>query len=261
MGGRCGGQGALNLSLLKFPRIILRLTCVTLWIIFGLLCVGLVYPFLALSGRARLNRLWSRWLMAFCGIRVVVGGSPLLAGPVLWVANHVSWVDIFVVNSVRATAFVAKSEIRSWPVIGWLAAGAGTLFIERGQRHAVQAVGEAVQARFRQGAAVGLFPEGTTSVGDTVSPFHASLFEPARAAGIPIQPVVLRFFQHGQRSPVAAFVGEETLVTNLWRVLGATGLSVEIEFLAALSTQAPDGAPLSRLEISKRARSAIADRL
>src|SRR3546814_2777003 len=89
--------------------------------------------------------------MAMCGIRVVESGDPVLSGPVLWVANHVSWVDIFVVNSVRATAFVAKSEIRGWPLIGWLAAGAGTLFIERGQRHAVHAVGESVQARFRQG--------------------------------------------------------------------------------------------------------------
>ncbi|CAM4411592.1 1-acyl-sn-glycerol-3-phosphate acyltransferase [Bordetella tumbae] len=261
MGGQDDGLGVLNLSLLKFPRIVLRLILVVLWIIFGLLCVGLVYPFLGLSARARLNRFWSRWLMSFCGIRVVVSGQPLLTDAVLWVANHVSWIDIFVVNSVRATAFVAKSEIRSWPVIGWLAAGAGTLFIERGQRHAVHAVGEAVQARFKQGEAVGLFPEGTTSEGDTVRPFHASLFEPARVACIPIQPVVLRFLQHGQRSPLAAFVGEETLATNLWRVLGATGLSVEVEFVAPLATQSPDGTPVTRLEISKQARSAIADRL
>ena len=261
VGGRDDGLGVLNLSLLKFPRIVLRLILVVLWIIFGLLCVGLVYPFLGLSARARLNRFWSRWLMSFCGIRVVVSGQPLLTGAVLWVANHVSWIDIFVVNSVRATSFVAKSEIRSWPVIGWLAAGAGTLFIERGQRHAVHAVGEAVQARFKQGEAVGLFPEGTTSEGGTVRTFHASLFEPARVACIPIQPVVLRFLQHGQRSPLAAFVGEETLATNLWRVLGATGLSVEVEFVAPLATQAADGTPVTRLEISKQARTAIADRL
>jgi len=261
VGGRYDGQGALNLSLLKFPLIVLRLICVTLWIICGLLCVGLAYPLMGQPARARLNRFWSRRLMAFCGIRILVSGQPLLTGPVLWVANHVSWIDIFVVNSVRATAFVAKSEIRSWPLIGWLAAGAGTIFIERGQRHAVHAIGEAVQVRFQQGEAVGLFPEGTTSEGDTVRPFHASLFEPARAACIPIQPVVLRFLQHGQRSPLAAFVGEETLAANLWRVLGATGLAVEIEFVTPLADQAPDGAPLTRLEISKLARTAIAQRL
>lgn len=247
--------------MLKLPRVILRLALVAPWIVFGLLCVGLAYPFMELPARAGLNRYWSRKLMAMCGIRVVASGEPVLSGPVLWVANHVSWVDIFVVNSVRATAFVAKSEIRNWPLIGWLAAGAGTLFIERGQRHAVHAVGESVQMRFRQGVAVGLFPEGTTSEGDTVRPFHASLFEPARTAGVPIQPVVLRFLQHGRRSPLAAFVGEETLAVNLWRVLGATGLAVEVEFLPPLQAQAPDGQPVSRLEISRQARAAIAARL
>lgn len=244
--------------MLKLPRVILRLILVLPWIVFGLLCVGLAYPLMRRGARASLNRYWSRTLMAICGIRVVPGGVPILAGPVLWVANHVSWIDIFVINSVRATAFVAKSEIRGWPLIGWLVAGAGTLFIERGQRHAVHAVGESMQARFSQGAAVGLFPEGTTSEGDIVRPFHASLFEPARTAGVPIQPVALRFLQHGRRSPLAAFVGEETLAANLWRVLGATGLSVEIEFLSPLSAHEPDGRPLSRLELSRRAREAIA---
>jgi len=247
--------------LLKLPRVVLRLALVAPWILFGLLCVGLVYPLMTLPARARLNRFWSRWLMAMCGIRVTVSGQPLLAGPVLWVANHVSWIDIFVVNSVRATAFVAKSEIRSWPLIGWLAAGAGTLFIERGQRHAVHAMGGAVQARFRQGAAVGLFPEGTTTEGDTLRPFHASLFEPARAAGVAIQPVVLRFLQHGRRSALAAFVGEETLAANLWRVLGARGLAVEVEFLPPLAARGPDGMPATRLELSRQAREAIAARL
>lgn len=249
------------MSFLKLPRIVLRLIFVALWIIFGLLCVGLVYRLLARSARANLNRYWSRQLMALCGVRVIVSGQPILTGPVLWAANHVSWIDIFVVNSVRATAFVAKSEIRRWPLIGWLAAGAGTIFIERGQRRAVQAVGEAVQARFEQGAAVGLFPEGTTSKGDSVQPFHASLFEPARAAGVLIQPVALRFLHQGQRSSLASFVGEETLATNLWRVLGTRGLAVEIEFTAPVDTRAADGSLLSRLEISSQTRNAIADRL
>ena len=173
-----------------------------------------------------------------------------MTGPVLLVANHVSWIDIFVLNSARATSFVAKSEIRSWPVIGWLVAGAGTLFIERGQRHAVHAMGESMQARFRQGDAVGLFPEGTTSEGSELRPFHASLFEPARAAAVEIQPVALRFLQHGQRSGFAAFIGDESLVANLWRVMGTTGLSVEVVFLPPLATRNADGSLPTRLELS-----------
>jgi len=242
---------------LKLLRFVLRLFLVVPWILFGLLCVGLVYPLIGHKSRAWLNRRWSRCLMAFCGLRVVLKGEPRLTGPVLLVANHVSWIDIFVLNSARATSFVAKSEIRSWPIIGWLVAGAGTLFIERGQRHAVHAMGESMQARFKQGDAVGLFPEGTTTEGFELLPFHASLFEPARSAAIEIQPVALRFLQHGKRSGYAAFVGEESLVANLWRVLGVTGLAVEVVFLPPLAARHPDGSLPTRLELSHQARDAI----
>lgn len=242
---------------MKLLRFVLRLFLVLPWIVFGLLCVGLVYPWLRPKSRAWLNRSWSRFLMAACGVRVVFRGEPRMTGPVLLVANHVSWIDIFVLNSARATSFVAKSEIRSWPVIGWLVAGAGTLFIERGQRHAVHAMGESMQARFRQGDAVGLFPEGTTSEGNELRPFHASLFEPARAAAVEIQPVALRFLQHGQRSGFAAFIGDESLVANLWRVMGTTGLSVEVVFLPPLATRNADGSLPTRLELSHQARDAI----
>ncbi len=242
-------------------RFALRAVLLLLWILFGLFCVSLVYRLLSSTRRAALNRFWSRWLMRLCGIRVKVFGQPRLAGAVLWAVNHVSWIDIFVLNTVRAASFVAKSEIRSWPVIGSLAAGAGTLFIERGQRHAVHAMGQSIDACFERGEAVGLFPEGTTSEGFELRPFHASLFEPARAAGVEIQPVALRFLHHGQRSGFAAFVGEESLVANLWRVLGATGLSVEVAFLPPVATRHADGSPFTRLEISRLAREAILTQL
>lgn len=178
-----------------------------------------------------MNRRWSRMLMCLCGIRVTVSGQPRLHGPVMLVANHVSWVDIFVLNGVRPTAFVAKSDIRGWPVIGWLVAGAGTVFIERGQRHAVRAAGEALRQRFLAGEAVGLFPEGTTSPGYDVQPFHASLFEAAIQAGADIQPVALRFFHRGRRSDYFSFVGEQNLMQNLWCLLGTRGARVEVVFL------------------------------
>ncbi|OZI40743.1 1-acyl-sn-glycerol-3-phosphate acyltransferase [Bordetella genomosp. 1] len=246
---------------MKLLRFIARVALVLPWILFGLLCVSLVYRVLDGNRRAALNRFWSRVLMRMCGVRMHISGEPRLQGAVLWVANHVSWIDIFVVNAVRATSFVAKAEIRAWPVIGWLAAGAGTLFIERTQRHAVHAMGESIQACFARGEAVGLFPEGTTTEGLDLRPFHASLFEPARVADVAVQPVVLRFKHHGERSGFAAFVGEETLVANLWRVLGATGISVEVVFLPALDTHHADGKPFTRLEVSRAARAAILERL
>lgn len=152
----------------------------------------------------------------------------------MWVANHVSWVDIFVLNSVRPTAFVAKSEIRRWPLLGWLAVGAGTVFIERGQRSAVSRASGQLKARFARGHVVGLFPEGTTSSGYDVGPFHSSLFEPAIQAGIDIQPVALRFLHAGERSDYVSFVGEQNLLQNVWRLLGTTGVQVEAVFLPVL---------------------------
>jgi len=247
---------------LNLLRFLLRALLVVPLIAFGLFCVGVVYPFLAWPKRAALNRAWSRVLMPACGVRVRVSGEPVRQGPVLWVANHVSWIDIFVVNSVRAAAFVAKAEIRHWPVVGWLALGAGTLFIDRTQRHAVHETGNSIQRCFDAGVAVGLFPEGTTSDGTATRPFHASLFEPARSAGVDIQPIALRFLHHGRRSGYAAFVGEESLVANLWRVLGATGLAVEVVFLPPIPTRAaPGGGAPTRLELAHQARVAIAAQL
>jgi len=248
---------------LNLLRFVVRLAMVLPLIIFALLCVCLLYPWLPMDARVRLwlNRTWSRCLLGACGVKLSVRGRPRLDGAVLWVANHVSWIDIFVVNAVRATSFVAKAEIRSWPLVGWLAMGAGTLFIDRNQRHAVHDMGQAIHNCFQRGDAVGLFPEGTTTEGFGLRPFHASLFEPARQAGVPIQPVAQRFLHHGQRSGFAAFVGEETLVANLWRVLGAGGLAVELVFLPELPATGADGEPLNRLELSRQAREAIASQL
>jgi len=246
-------------------RFFIRMLGVVTGLLLGLLTVITVFPWARPATRAWLTRHWSCALLAVCGIAVRVTGQPVRHGAVLTVANHVSWIDIFVLNRVRATAFIAKSEVRRWPLIGWLAAGAGTLFIARGARHAVRAASRQMHQRFQAGGAVGLFPEGTTSTGETVQPFHASLFAPALDAAVTIQPVALRFFHrrgpHTTRSATAAFVGEETLVANLWRVLGETGLSVEATYLPILSIVAADGqvqAQQARQSLARAAQAAIA---
>lgn len=239
-------------GLLLFPfRLVLLIT----WIIAGLLAEMLLFPVLRPASRLWMIRNWSRVLMACCGVRVRCHGQPKRHGAVLWVANHVSWVDIFVMHSVRALSFIAKSDIRKWPVIGWLVAGAGTLFIERGRRHAVRAVGHQMSERFARGEAVGLFPEGTTSVGLDVAPFHTSLFEPALRAGVDVQPVALLFTQNGQRTTRYAFVGDQTLVHNLWALLTSTGTVVELVFCPV--TSAAECAELGRAGVAARAERMI----
>ncbi|MGB6104768.1 MAG: lysophospholipid acyltransferase family protein [Pusillimonas sp.] len=226
---------------------LLRATGVATLILFGLLSVVLVFPLASLRVRSAMNQYWSRVLMALCGVKVRVRGEPIGEGAVLWVVNHVSWVDIFVLNSIRPTAFVAKSEIRRWPLIGWLAVGAGTVFLQRGNRNAIRAVAEQMKHRFAQGEVVGLFPEGTTSSGFDVGPFHSSLFDAAIRAHVDIQPVALRFFHRGRRSDYAAFVGEQNLMQNLWCLLGTTGVEVELVFLAMMPSEACEQAGRSHV--------------
>lgn len=241
---------------MKVTRFTLRASLVAFWICCGLLIITLTYPWIGLSGRLWAKKYWSKILLALCGVRVTQRGTPILHGGVLWVVNHISWLDIFVLNCVRATAFVAKSEIRHWPLIGWLAAGAGTIFIERASRHAVHKVGLAMQTHFAREQAVGLFPEGTTSSGFDLLPFYANLFEPARKAAVQIQPVALLYFHQGRRSDLAAFVGEQTLLESLWQVLSSSGLSIEIHFLPTLLEAGAENA-LPRVELSRLARGAI----
>ena len=131
----------------------------------------------------------------------------------------------------------------------------GTLFIERGRRHAVRAVGHQMRERFARGEAVGLFPEGTTSTGLDVAPFHTSLFEPAVRAGADIQPVALRFLHKGRRTTRYAFVGDQTLLHNLWNLLTATGTAVELEFGPV--TSAAECAELGRVALAARSERMI----
>ncbi len=233
----------------------LRAPLLAAWVLCGLLIIALMFVWVGHAGRLALKRHWSRVLLMLCGIRTRTDGQPVSSGAVLWAVNHVSWLDIFVLNVVRPTAFVAKQEIRHWPLIGWLAAGADTIFIERGFRHAVHRVGQAMKQRFERSQAVGLFPEGTTSDGFDVLSFYGNLFEPGRTAGVTVQPVALRYYHRGQRSAYPAFVGEESLVENLWRVLGTTGVSVEMVFLPPVALADDDKPP--RAELAKLTREAI----
>ncbi len=249
-------MGTAWLTVLRFlPRAVACLV----WILAGLLTIALTYSLGGLAYRLWTKKYWSWILLWICGVRVSTRGAPRLDGPVLWVVNHVSWIDIFVLNGVRSTAFVAKSEIRSWPLIGWLAAGAGTLFIERASRHAVHKVGQSIEQHFDRGQSVGLFPEGTTSPGFDVLPFYANLFESARKSGTAIQPVALRYYHHGVRSDFAAYVGDETLIRNLWRVLGGVGVSIELVFLPVIwGAEGTTGeVPPPRALLGRMARDAI----
>lgn len=132
---------------------------------------------------ARIPMLFHRTVLRAFSVRVTQSGTPPAAGePALVLSNHVSWLDIIALGSLRPLSFVAKSEIAGWPVVGGLAKLQRTVFIDRSRRAATASVNETVAARLSAGDLIVLFAEGTTGDGNRVLPFRSSLVGAARAA-------------------------------------------------------------------------------
>jgi 1-acyl-sn-glycerol-3-phosphate acyltransferase len=218
---------AAALPVLGLARLVVHLAV-------GLAKVALLFPFLSTEGRERRVQRWSRQLVAICGVALRIDASQQAhpASPALIVCNHISWLDIFVINTLHPCRFVAKSDIRSWPLIGWLCEHTGTIFIARGKARDVRRIYEGLVKSIHDGERVAFFPEGTTSPQGTVLPFHANLLQAAIATATPIQPAVLRFADAQQRfSPAVAYVGDTTLLQSLWRVATARGLVAHVDLL------------------------------
>jgi 1-acyl-sn-glycerol-3-phosphate acyltransferase len=200
---------------------------------------------------------WSAMLLALLGLRLRPGGR-FHVGPQLIVANHVSWLDIMAVHAICPQArFVSKADVKAWPLLGGLIVQAGTLFIEReNRRDALRVVHQSAEA-LKAGDTVAFFPEGTTSDGHHLLPFHANLLQAAVVTGVPVQPLALRFSEPGHAvSPSAAYIGDTTLAQSLWMIACADGLEVHVEVLAPL-----DPAGLDRRALSQQVRGRIADAL
>ena len=175
-------------------------------------------------------RLWSAGLMALFGLRTRRYGTPL-PGAALFVANHVSWIDITLLLSQRTVGFVAKAEISRWPLIGWMAGRGGTIYHHRGNNESLHGVMHQMVQRLQRGQAVGVFPEGRTLDGREIGTFHARIFQPAVVAGVPAQPVALKYGARGCAQTVMAFAKGENFLQNFLRLLGEPGRLAEVHFL------------------------------
>jgi 1-acyl-sn-glycerol-3-phosphate acyltransferase len=175
-------------------------------------------------------RLWSGGLARIFGFRVRRYGTPLPGG-ILFVANHVSWIDITLLHSQRMMGFVAKAEISRWPLIGWLASRGGTIYHHRGNQDSLRGVMHQMVERLRVGQAVGVFPEGRTTDGRAIGVFHARIFEPAVVADVPAQPVALKYGLRGEAQALVAFRPGEHFFGNFVRLLGDRARPVEVHFL------------------------------
>lgn len=198
----------------------------------ALLVLRFVFPRATPARRRVLVRWWSAKLLRIAGVsRRIEGRRPRRGEPAMIAANHISWLDIFLLLSVRPARFIAKSEIRDWPVAGWIAERSGTLFIRRGRGRDTMRMNARVHDALREGDCVGLFPEGTTTEGDRLLKFHTSLFEPAIANAARIHPCAIRYERRdGTAAPEMAYAGETSFMESFARVIGERGVVARVAF-------------------------------
>lgn len=207
----------------------------------GAVTTHLVFPLAGLSGldrhgrwRAATVRAWMRTLLRILNVKLRVHGT-IRHGAVLYCANHVSWLDIPCLRAILDAAFIAKAEVRRWPLVGGMAARAGSLFLARGERAATDRVTEHMTWRLAAGAPVIVFPEGTSTDGSGVLRFHARLYQAATRLHGHVQAVAIRYPGATGINPVVPFVGDDDLVSHLWRLLGEDRIEAELHFCAPLS--------------------------
>jgi 1-acyl-sn-glycerol-3-phosphate acyltransferase len=220
---------------------------------------GLGYPLMKPARRRLALQRWSAKLVRHLAARLTVHGEPPRHGdaPFMIVANHVSWLDIFVINAAVPTRFVAKSEVRGWPLIGWLCVKADTLFIERGRRRDLARLDEVIVNALRDDAGMGVFLEGTTTDGSEVLPFHSSLLRPAQLVNVPIIPVAIQYRRSdGSICTEAAYDGDKSALDTLRLMLTQHEIHVHIHFLPPLAASG-----MHRKELARRARALIVERL
>lgn len=209
----------------------------------------LVAPRLDAHGCARLVRRVAIRTLRRLRVDVVVRGAPAaVRGPVLIVANHVSWLDVYALNTVAGSRYVAKAEVATWPLAGGITRGFRTVFIRRGSVRDAKRVKDVVATALRAGERFVVFPEGTTTDGAAVGRFHAAMFQAAVDAGVPVQAVAIRYRRDdGTRDHAAAFVGDMTFLESLRRVLARPTITVELTFGPVLRSDGRTRRELVRL--------------
>jgi 1-acyl-sn-glycerol-3-phosphate acyltransferase len=198
----------------------------------GVLTILLLFPRWNPARREAQVQSWSLEMLRLFGVRLELHGEPPRQGPMLLVANHISWLDILVMHAARYCRFVSKADVKRWPVVGTLATGGGTIYIERESRRDALRVVHHVSESLRAGEVVAVFPEGTTSDGTALLPFHANMIQAALSADAPVQPVGLSFIDTATRalSRNPCYEPEDTLVSSMWRTLAGRPVTAVVRY-------------------------------
>lgn len=246
-------------SSLRALRAAFRLARTGQHLLQGAATVALIYPWISEPRRLGLKRRWSRQLLTALGVQLDASQTGGLMG--LVVANHVSFLDIYVINALAPAAFVSKDDVRAWPLIGWLCEHTDTIFLQRGSRNAAHHARHELAQHLAEGRLVALFPEGTTSTGDHVLPFHGALLQSAVDTGTPVTPVVLRYVDgNGNSSQDPVYVGDTSLLECLWSIASSQGLVARTEVLEPLASNGQDRRHLAA-EAHRRIAQGLAEML
>ncbi|MBL79045.1 MAG: 1-acyl-sn-glycerol-3-phosphate acyltransferase [Nitrosomonadaceae bacterium] len=216
-------------------------------IISGLL-QSAIYPYISKPSQKRMSKNWSTGLLSILSIKLRFSGTPPVnqSQPIMLVANHISWLDIYALMTICPSRFVAKAEIRNWPLLGWLSKNVGTLFIERTRNSDIVRINQDISHALTSGDLVAIFPEGTTSDGTTVKKFHASLLQSAVKTKASICPVAIRYHDtSGKISKAAAYVGV-SLLESLKTILKQPWIEVELIFSDPIKTNEHNRQELAR---------------
>ena len=227
-----------------------RLFFVGVLILLILFIIYCIFPWMKWRARARIITRLAPWIPAVLGIRVAVRGRVPDAGAAsrgyrdagcgyMVCCNHISFVDIIVLDAILPVHFVAKKEIASWPLFGAITTGVGTIYIDRERRRAVLEVAEAMRATLESGENVLFIPEGTTGPGDALLPFHANLFSAACAAGAEVLPVALRYTRNGETTTIPSYA-EVPLFDVMKRIVFTPGIVAEATILEPIDAAAHD---------------------
>jgi 1-acyl-sn-glycerol-3-phosphate acyltransferase len=196
----------------------------------GCFILLLVFPWLKVEQQHQSIRKWCKQLLGIFQMRLsVIGAEHLEDAHYLMAANHISWIDIHVINAFKPHYFVAKSEVASWPIFGWMAKQLGTLFIERGKSNSIRNMVQEIASQLNQ-KPICIFPEGTSTDGKQVAPFKSNLFEAAIVASAPVYVLAIQYFdlQTGKKTTAPAFIGDMGLVDSMWSLICSPPICAQI---------------------------------
>jgi 1-acyl-sn-glycerol-3-phosphate acyltransferase len=232
-----------KISFIRSIRGVLRLVAAMMQIASGIFLIYRLKPNAPLADHLSVRQRWSTNMLNALGVQLSIETPEFdfknTTG--LIVSNHVSFLDIFVINAVSPSIFVSKDDVKTWPLVGWLATKAETIFIERGSRRAAHRTQETMVSFLNEQRRIAIFPEGTTSNGDSISPFHAALFQSAVEADAPVRCLHLAYkTADGFATYAPAYIGEISLPRCLWQIVTSEPFSAHVSFLTTIAPPHPD---------------------